>query len=96
MRSSSVALRLFLRITGGFHPVFSPEGDQIVFGCVQPATVGASAESQSKAHNDDICVMNADGSNVINVTNTPGIFENARATLVRAPINCTSREKNIV
>ena len=63
--------------TGGFHPVFSPEGHQIVFGCVQPATVGASAASESKAHDDDICVMNADGSNVVDITNTPAVFENA-------------------
>jgi TolB protein len=62
---------------GGFNPVFSPEGDQIIFGCVQPATVGASDASESKAHDDDICVMHADGSNVVDVTNTPTVFENA-------------------
>jgi hypothetical protein len=47
------------------------------FGCVQPGTLGGSAESKSKAHDDDICVMNADGSNVIDITNTAGVFENA-------------------
>jgi hypothetical protein len=27
-------------------------------------------------HNEDICVMNADGSNEVNLTKSPGVFEN--------------------
>jgi Tol biopolymer transport system component len=48
----------------GFKPDYSADGSRIVFGCFD------RAERQ-----EDICVMDADGSNVQKVTDTPD-FEN--------------------
>jgi len=52
--------------TGGVKPQFSPDGTKILFVCV---TLG-------RAYNEDLCVMNADGSGVVDITNTPGVLEN--------------------
>jgi hypothetical protein len=30
-----------------------------------------------EGHNKDICVMNADGSDIVNLTSTPDVFENS-------------------
>lgn len=49
----------------GFKPVFSPNGQRILFGCF------IVAQEQ-----DDLCVMRADGSRVHNITRTPKVFEN--------------------
>jgi len=49
----------------GFKPDYSPDGSQIVFGCFSSAT-----------GTDDVCVMNADGSDAHRVVETAGIFEN--------------------
>ena len=49
----------------GFKPVYSPNGQRILFGCF------IVAQDQ-----DDLCVMRADGSRVRNITRTPNIFEN--------------------
>lgn len=46
-------------------PQFSPDGTKILFGCFS-RTNGSG----------DICMMNADGSNVIDIISTPGLDEN--------------------
>jgi Tol biopolymer transport system component len=53
---------------GGHKPWFSPDGTQILFGCVFTAPGGMRTE--------DICTMNADGSRVVDITNTPDTPEN--------------------
>jgi len=45
-----------------FKPNFSPDGNKIVFTCVSGA--------------DDICVMDVTGRNVVDIMNTPDLFEN--------------------
>jgi Tol biopolymer transport system component len=57
---------------GGHKPQYSPDGRQILFVCEKQGTLPEPPEGQ----NDDICVMNADGSNVVNLTNTPEKWEN--------------------
>jgi Tol biopolymer transport system component len=52
--------------TGGVKPQFSPDGSKILFVCV----------TYGRALNEDLCTMNVDGTRVVNITNTPGIFEN--------------------
>lgn len=54
--------------TGGVKPWFSPDGKKILFTCV---TYG-----RAHTHNEDLCIMNADGTDVVDITNTPGVFEN--------------------
>lgn len=53
---------------GGHKPWFSPDGSRMLFMCAITDPHGN--------YNEDICVMNADGSNLVNLTNTPGTFEN--------------------
>ena len=53
---------------GGHKPWYSPDGTRILFMC-------ATAKPDGN-HSEDLCVMNADGSNVVNLTNTPDIVEN--------------------
>jgi Tol biopolymer transport system component len=53
---------------GGHKPWFSPDGSQILFMC-------AITDPHGK-YNEDICVMNADGSGIVNLTNSPDTFEN--------------------
>jgi Tol biopolymer transport system component len=48
-----------------FKPQFSPDGKEILFGCFSPIT-----------GSNDICVMNADGSSVIDIISTPDLSEN--------------------
>jgi Tol biopolymer transport system component len=57
---------------GGHKPWYSPDGTRILFMC---ETQGTRARPR-KDHNEDICVMNADGSNIVNLTNSPRVFEN--------------------
>jgi len=52
---------------GGHKPWFSPDGKKILFGCV--FTSGRHVV-------EDICVMNADGTHIVNLTNTPDTPEN--------------------
>jgi Tol biopolymer transport system component len=53
---------------GGHKPWFSPDGARILFTC---------AITDSAGHeNDDICVMRADGSKIVDITNTPARSEN--------------------
>jgi Tol biopolymer transport system component len=57
---------------GGHKPWYSPDGTRILFVCEKQGTLPEPPEGQ----NDDICVMNADGSNIVNLTNTSEIWEN--------------------
>jgi len=57
---------------GGHKPWFSPEGDGIVFMCENQGTLPEPPED----YNQDICVMDADGDDVENLTETEGVFEN--------------------
>ena len=58
--------------SGGHKPWFSPDGSRILFMC---ETQGLLAEPPAD-FNEDICVMDADGSDIVNLTNTPGVLEN--------------------
>jgi Tol biopolymer transport system component len=57
---------------GAHKPWYSPDGTRIIFMCEKQGTLPEPPED----HNEDICVANADGSNVVNLTNTPDVFEN--------------------
>ncbi len=57
---------------GGHKPWFSPEGDRISFMCENQGTLLEPPDD----YNQDICVMDADGDNVVNITDTPGVYEN--------------------
>jgi tricorn protease-like protein len=58
------------RNTGGVKPQFSPDGTRILFSCI---TYGSAF---GKGHTEDVCTMNADGTGVVDITNTPDAFEN--------------------
>lgn len=57
---------------GGHKPWFSPEGDRIVFMCENQGTL----QEPPKDYNQDICVMDADGDDVVNLTESEGVYEN--------------------
>ena len=57
---------------GAHKPWYSPDGTRLLFMCETQGTLPEPPDG----HNEDICVANADGSNVINLTNTPKVFEN--------------------
>jgi len=57
---------------GGHKPWFSPEGTRILFMCENQGTLRKPPSDYSQ----DICVMNANGSNIVKVINTPETFEN--------------------
>jgi TolB protein len=57
---------------GGHKPWFSPEGDRIAFMCENQGTLPEPPND----YNQDICVMDADGDDVENLTETDGVFEN--------------------
>jgi Tol biopolymer transport system component len=57
---------------GGHKPWFSPDGSRILFMCENQ---GLLPEPPAD-YNEDICVMRADGSNIVNLTNTPSTFDN--------------------
>jgi Tol biopolymer transport system component len=57
---------------GAHKPWYSPDGTRLLFMCETQGTLPEPPEG----HNEDICVANADGSNVVNLTNTPDVFEN--------------------
>jgi Tol biopolymer transport system component len=59
--------------TGGFKPKFSPDGTKILFGC---------ADYKRGEFDSDICTMNADGTQVLDITNTP---DNAPLNLENHP-----------
>jgi Tol biopolymer transport system component len=53
--------------TGGVKPIFSPSGSRILFACV---------DYKHRFFGLDLCVMRLDGSDVVDITNTPDVFEN--------------------
>lgn len=57
---------------GAHKPWSSPDGSKILFMCETQGTL----PDPPADHTEDICVMDADGSDIVNLTNTPGIFEN--------------------
>jgi Tol biopolymer transport system component len=57
---------------GGHKPWFSPDGTRILFMCENQGLT----EEVPADYDEDICVMNADGSHIVDLTNTPGKFEN--------------------
>jgi TolB protein len=58
--------------SGGHKPWYSPDGTRILFMCENQ---GLLADPPAD-YNEDICVMHADGSNIVKVVNTPETFEN--------------------
>jgi TolB protein len=56
--------------TGGVKPQFSPDGTKILFSC---ATFGIALDNR---HTEDICTIDADGTDLVDITNTPGTDEN--------------------
>jgi len=56
--------------TGGVKPIFSPSGSRILF---------ASVDYKHRIFGVDLCVMRADGTQAVDITNTPGLFENFRS-----------------
>jgi Tol biopolymer transport system component len=56
--------------SGGVKPQFSPDGRKILFTCV---TYGSAFGNGAR---EDVCIMNADGTGIVDVTNTPDEFEN--------------------
>jgi Tol biopolymer transport system component len=57
---------------GGHKPWYSPDGRRILFVCEPQGTL----PEPPPGHNDDICVMDADGTDIVNLTNTPHTWEN--------------------
>jgi Tol biopolymer transport system component len=57
---------------GGHKPWFSPDGRRILFTCENWGTLPEPPPD----FNDDICVMDADGTDLVNLTNTEARFEN--------------------
>ncbi len=57
---------------GGHKPWFSPDGTQILFMCENQGTRKRPPDD----YNQDICVMNADGSNLVHLISTPDRQEN--------------------
>ncbi len=57
---------------GGHKPWFSPDGTQILLMCENQGTRQRAPDD----YNQDICVMNADGSNLTHVISTPDRHEN--------------------
>lgn len=56
--------------TGGVKPQFSPDGTRVLFVCVQYGS------AFGRGHTEDLCTMNADGTHVTDITNSPASFEN--------------------
>jgi Tol biopolymer transport system component len=65
-------IRPATRSFGGHKPWFSPDGTRIVLMCENQ---GTRAKPPADAY-EHICVMDADGSNLVHLTSTPGVFEN--------------------
>lgn len=57
---------------GGHKPWFSPNGKRILLMCENQGTLPDPPPDYSQ----DLCVMKADGSDLVNITNTPEVFEN--------------------
>lgn len=57
---------------GAHKPWYSPDGTRILFMCENQGTLTETPED----YNEDLCMMEADGSDVVNITNTPDVMEN--------------------
>jgi Tol biopolymer transport system component len=57
---------------GGHKPWYSPDGTKILFMCDNRGTL----PNPPKNFNQDICIMNADGSNIVHVIKTSNVLEN--------------------
>jgi Tol biopolymer transport system component len=57
---------------GGHKPWYSPDGTKILFMCENQGTLRHPPAN----YNQDICVMNADGSNIVHIIDTPNVLEN--------------------
>jgi Tol biopolymer transport system component len=57
---------------GGHKPWFSPNGRKILYMCENHGLLPEPPED----YNEDICVMDADGTDIVNLTHTPDRFEN--------------------
>ena len=53
---------------GAHKPWYSPDGSRILFMC--------AITEPDHPYNEDLCIVNADGTHVLNITNTPDAFEN--------------------
>jgi Tol biopolymer transport system component len=58
--------------SGGHKPWYSPDGSRILFMCENQGTLPRPPAD----YNQDICVMNADGTNVVRIVSTPKAQEN--------------------
>jgi Tol biopolymer transport system component len=58
--------------SGGHKPWYSPDGSRILFMCENQGTLSRPPAD----YNQDICVMNADGTNVVRIVSTPKAQEN--------------------
>ena len=57
---------------GGHKPWSSPDATKILFMCENQGTL----PHPPKDYNQDICIMNADGSHIVHVVDTPSVLEN--------------------
>ena len=57
---------------GGHKPWYSPDGSRILFMCENQGLLADPPED----YDEDLCVMDADGSEIVDLTNTPAKFEN--------------------
>ena len=57
---------------GAHKPWYSPDGTRILFMCENQGTLTEPPED----FNEDLCTVEADGSGIVNITNTPDVMEN--------------------
>ena len=57
---------------GAHKPWYSPDGTRILFMCENQGTLTETPED----YNEDLCMMDADGSDIVNITNTADVMEN--------------------
>jgi TolB protein len=57
---------------GGHKPSFSPDGSRIIFMCENQGLLDRHPDD----YNEDICVMEANGSNILKLISTPDTLEN--------------------
>jgi TolB protein len=57
---------------GGHKPWFSPDGSRILLMCENQGLL----PDPPPDYNEDLCVMDPDGSDIVNITNTSEVFEN--------------------
>lgn len=75
VRTNGTARRTILPASegsGGHKPWFSPDGSHILFMCENRGTLSGFPED----YNEDLCVMGADGTDIVKVIDTPETFEN--------------------